>query len=102
MNDEQRFLLFFMGCIPVRLGYAIFQNSRYGIWWLNILIGIMFIYKWATWKGEKGAFGGVLWWNHMRLIHGILFILSGRYPVILYIDIVVGILATINNRFNFI
>jgi hypothetical protein len=99
MNDNQRLVLFFLGCVPTRLLYAVVQNSKYGIWWLNILVGITFIYKWATWSGEKGAFGGVLWWNNMRFIHGIIYLVSAIYPILLYIDIVIGIIAKVANYY---
>jgi hypothetical protein len=64
---------------------------------LNLIIGIYFIYHWWVWNGEKGAFGGVLWWNNMRLIHGIIFLLAIKYPVLLYIDIIIGIIAKLTH-----
>jgi hypothetical protein len=100
MNDNQRLLLFFLGCIPVRIIYAIFQNSKYSLWWLNVIIGVYFIYSWATWKGEKGAFGGILWWNNMRLIHGIIYLIAIQYPYLLYIDVIIGIIAKLNNFYK--
>lgn len=94
INDNTRLILFIIACIPVRLAYAYIQNNiTPQLNFISAIIGILFIYKWATWKGEKGAFGGVLWWNTMRLVHGVIFILASRYPKMLYLDVAIGALA---------
>lgn len=104
LTNTQRNMLFFFGCIPTRIIYAIILNSSYAIkyhlLWLNLFIGIGFIYKWYTWKGEKGAFGGVLWWNNMRFIHGIIHLIAFFNPRVLYLDIIIGIFAKIQNIYS--
>jgi hypothetical protein len=101
ITNTQRNLLFFFACIPVRIAYAIFQNSKYSILWLNLIMGAGFIRKWWVWDGkEKGAFGGTLWWNNMRLIHGIIYILSFFNPQLLYLDVVIGLFAKIHNIYS--
>lgn len=99
MNDSQRLILFLFGCIPVRIIYAIVQNSKYAISLFNLVIGLYFIYHWWFWNGEKGAFGGDLWWNNMRLIHGIIFLVAIQYPFLLYFDIIIGIIAKLLHYF---
>lgn len=100
MNNLDRFLLFLFACIPVRLIYAFIQNRYLFLNWISGIIGITFIYKWYTWKGEVGGFGGKLWWNNMRLIHGIIYILSVKYPILLYYDVVLGFIAKLYNYYN--
>lgn len=85
--------LFYFGCIPSRILYAILVNTYPRLWFLNLIIATYFFYKYLTWRGEKGFFGGVLWWNNMRLVHSIVFLLAIWYPKLLYVDVILGILA---------
>lgn len=101
ITDNMRLLFFIFACIPVRLVYAYVQNTYTYLNFISGFIGIMFIYRWATWNGEKGAFGGVLWWNTMRLIHGIIFILSVKFPFLLYIDVVIGAFVKLSRTLEF-
>jgi hypothetical protein len=93
LTDTHRNILFYTVCIPVRLAFAYIQNSKYAMPWLNIFIGLSFIYQWFTWKGQPGFFGGKLWWNKMRLVHGIMYILAYYEPRLLYIDVLFGFIA---------
>lgn len=99
MNNFDRFLLFLLVCIPVRLIYAFIQNRYVFLNWISGIIGAIFIYKWYTWNGELGGFGGKLWWNNMRLIHGIIYIFSVKYPILLYYDVVLGFIAKLYNYY---
>lgn len=99
LTDFQRNILFFAVCIPVRLSFAYLQNSKYALNWLSLVIGFAFIYQWYNWKGQKGFFGGKLWWNKMRLVHGILYILAYFEPKLLYLDVLLGLIAKVSAEF---
>lgn len=94
MNPTNLYLLFIVACIPTRLAYAYILNTYTQLSFLSIIIGILFIYRGITWDGgEKGIFGDVLWWNKMRFIHGIIYILAYKYPRLLYFDVILGFIA---------
>ena len=97
LNDKHRDIIFFLGCIPVRLLLAYIQNSKYALPLLSVFIGISFIVQGLRWSGEKGLFGGELWWNNMRFVHGMIFILSYYEPRLLYIDVIIGIISKMLN-----
>jgi hypothetical protein len=90
MNQTHLYLLFMLGCMPARLLYAYLINKYNQFSFISIIIGIMFIYKGLTWRGEKGIFGDILWWNKMRFIHGLIYIVSYKYSKLLYFDILLG------------
>lgn len=93
MTDKQRYMLFLFICIPVRYLYAYLQYTYKYFNLLNIVIGVTFIYQFFNWNNEMGAFGGKLWWNNMRLIHGIIYIVAYKYPILLFIDPIIGFVA---------
>lgn len=97
MNSNNIYLLFIFICIPVRLLYAILINNNLNYSFFSVFIGLLFIYRGLTWNGEKGIFGDVLWWNKMRFIHGIIYILSYKYPKLLYLDVLLGFSAKTHN-----
>lgn len=95
-TKSQRLLLFFLGCIPVRIIYAIIQNSSYKLPFINLVISIGFLYQWLQWTpSQKGVFKNFVWWNNQRLFHSGLFFISYFYPKLLYIDVLLGIIAVI-------
>lgn len=85
--------LFYFGCVPTRILYAVVLNKYPILWFLNLIIATYFLYAFLTWRGKKGFFGGVLWWNNMRLVHSIVFLLAIWYPKLLYVDVILGVLA---------
>ena len=113
----KRFMLFFLGCIPMRLlfVYLIKQMPIHylpycGI--IGIIIGLSFLWLYAfknktadsqlAWAGEP-----YIWWNKLRIIHGLLYISFGlvaiqKYRscavVILLVDVIIGLLAWINHH----
>ena len=132
-DDNQRILLFLIACIPVRflivgiafyVSYVSYQNNTIlsrdtmfnklltknlikNIFYLmTFMIGLGFIYIFIS-KKKYGAFGGKAWWFHLRIIHGINYLLYTYLAVnnyknaflILLFDVLIGILAFIINYF---
>ena len=85
--------LFFFGCIPTRLLYAVVINKYPMLWWVNLIIAVYFMYAFISWDGRKGFFGGKLWWNNMRFVHSIIFFMAIWWPMLLYVDVILGIVA---------
>ena len=81
MNQKQRILLYLLVCLPVRIIPIIilFFTKK-----LNILIsilylfmGLSFLYRTTTfYPGQKGVFGGLVWWQNLRLIHSIIYVFT--------------------------
>jgi hypothetical protein len=93
-NLTKRFLLFFLGCIPTRLLLTFIAkkiNKKYllSIITFPIAIGFLYIYFIGSKKADSQLdwVNGVVYWNNMRLIHGLL-----------YLSFSIGSLITINNK----
>ena len=111
MNKKNRILLFFFGCVIVRLAF-IYIAKIVNVKILKLLaipallIGISFIYQ-SIKNKKKGAFGGDTWWSSLRNIHSFLWILFAflainkirKAYIVLIIDLSIGIIAFINNYF---
>ena len=73
--------MFYLGCMPVRLGlaYATSRLNEVQLKYAGIaaaIAGILFILVWATnSRLRKGAFGGSVWWAQLRPIHGLIYII---------------------------
>ena len=109
MNDD-KIIKFFTLCVITRFLFAIsvFYLQKIAIMipvlaCLFFMISFMFFYRFMRYKkGDKGAFGSDIWWNNLRVVHSVmylialLFILNGytrKYtPLILTIDVVLGII----------
>jgi hypothetical protein len=104
-------LLFLIGCVGVRTALAIFAktiNIKYlpYIGYLALIPAIGFIYIYLTGSRKTGAevFGDMIWWNDIRPIHAVLYILFALYAInkksyawiILLIDVIFGLLAFLN------
>jgi drug/metabolite transporter (DMT)-like permease len=83
MNDiQKRFLLFLGGCIPVRMFFAWIAKTINPIYlpylgYLALLPAVGFFYIWFTGSRQVGAevFGAKIWWNNLRPIHGVLYLI---------------------------
>jgi hypothetical protein len=91
-------MLFYTVCIPSRLIYAYIQNTYSYFWWVNIVIAAYFLYAFITVR--EGVITKVPWWNYMRLIHSIMFSLAVYYPVVLYVDVILGIMAKLHHDYK--
>ena len=79
---QERFLLFLIGCIGTRslLVYlAKIANKTYlqYMGYLSLLPAIGFFYIFLTGSRKTGreVFGGKIWWNDLRPIHGLMYFL---------------------------
>jgi hypothetical protein len=109
MNDMQkRFLLFLIGCIGVRsILVLLAKNTSVYVLkilgYLALLPAIGFIYIYLTGSRQTGAevFGEKIWWNNLRPIHAILYLLFAYNAIngvksawiYLFIDVVIGLIS---------
>ena len=105
---NKRFFLFIFMCIPIRLllAYSIKYvkpgHLKY-IGLISFIIAGLFILSYFNFNPRKkmGAFGGNIWWNDMRAVHGCVYLLFSLFAIkqninawkILVIDIIIGSLA---------
>ena len=107
-NLQKRFLLFIFGCIGSRLGLAILAdkiNKKYlpimGAVALIPAIGFLYLYFSSTRKTGAEVFGGKIWWNDLRLIHGLIYIAFAIFAIqkkriaahVLYFDVALGLIS---------
>ena len=112
----KRFLMFLIGCMGSRflLTYVTkissFDNLKY-ISYVTGLIGLSFIYiyfigsdsadKQLEWAGDK-----MIWWNHLRIVHGSLYLLFSYLAyngnkdawMILLVDTLIGLFSWLNHH----
>ena len=109
MNElQKRILLFLFGCIGVRFLFVIIAktiNTNYlkylGYLALLPAIGFMYIYLTDSRKSGPETFGDKIWWNNLRPIHAILYLLFAYNAIIgnkqawiyLLIDVVFGLIS---------
>ena len=114
-NIRYRFLLFLIGCIGTRSFFVyLAKNANKNV--LNIMaiiaffIGLSFIYLYFT-NGRKTGpevFGDKIWWNDLRIVHGILYLLFTVSVLILKnkdawiflaIDVTIGLISFIIHHY---
>lgn len=103
---QKRFILFLFGCIGTRsfLVYlAKTTNKTFLMYlgYLSLLPAIGFFYLYFTGSRKTGAevFGDKIWWNNLRPIHGILYLLFAYNAIIgnltawiyLLVDVLLGL-----------
>jgi hypothetical protein len=113
---QKRFLLFLIGCIGTRSLFVYVAKSvdttylRY-MGYLALLPAIGFFYIFFTGSRQTGAevFGSKIWWNDLRPIHGLLYLLfafnaimGNKYAwIYLLVDVIFGLLSFLNfNYYN--
>ena len=105
---HKRFILFLFGCIGVRLLLVYIaktiniQNLKY-MGYLLLLPAFGFFYIYLTGIRQTGAevFGNKIWWNNLRPIHGILYLLFSYNAIngnknawiFLFIDVIFGLIS---------
>jgi hypothetical protein len=123
MNDKKtRIILFFFVCMVVRIGLILlakYLNTKYlpymGLVTLIMGLGFTYIYLFGHFKSNPnvGGFGGSVWWNNLRIVHGLLYIsfsvialltLNKKFKdnkawVILAVDILIGFISFVNKYF---
>jgi len=105
---QKRILLFLIGCIGVRSLFVVIAksiNTNYlkylGYLALLPAIGFMYIYLTGTRESGPETFGDKIWWNNLRPIHSILYLLFAYNAIIgnkqawiyLLIDVVFGLIS---------
>jgi len=105
---QKRFLLFLIGCIGTRSLFVYLAknaNSTYlqYMGYLSILFTIGFFYIFLTGSRKTGAevFGDNIWWNNLRPIHGLLYLLFAYNAIngntfawiYLLIDVIIGFVS---------
>lgn len=104
-NNQKRLLLFLLGCITTRL-LLVYLNYNLEEKYLNYFgylllvpaIGFAIIYIFGLRKYGRETFGQLIWWNKLRPIHSILYLISGillikknrKAGIILLIDVIIG------------
>ena len=115
MNQiQKRMLLFLIGCIGARLLLAIIAkniDTKYlkymGYLLLLPAFGFMFIYLTGIRKTGAEVFGEKIWWNNLRPLHAILYLLfslnaiNGNKNSWLYLllDVFIGLIAFLIHHF---
>lgn len=81
-NIQKRFLLFLFGCIPARLLLTYLAKNASGnalkiLGYIASIIAFSFLYLFFTGKRKTGmeTFGDKIWWNNLRPIHAIFYLL---------------------------
>ena len=105
---QKRFLLFLIGCIGTRsLFVCIAKNINITylkyIGYLALLPAIGFFYLFFTGTRKTGpeVFGDKIWWNNLRPIHGLLYLLFSYNAITgnkfawiyLLIDLIIGLVS---------
>jgi len=88
-NIQKRIFLFLFGCIGVRSLFVViakYININYlpYLGYLALLPAIGFIYIYLTDSRKSGpeTFGDKIWWNNLRPIHAILYLLFAYNAII--------------------
>jgi hypothetical protein len=105
---HKRFILFLFGCIGLRLLLVYIaknisiKNLKY-MGYLLLLPAFGFFYIYLTGIRQTGAevFGNKIWWNNLRPIHGILYLLFSYNAIngnknawiFLFIDVIFGLIS---------
>ena len=103
---QKRFLLFLIGCIGTRF-FLVYLAKNIDTKFLNymgyftLLPAIAFIFIYLTCIRETGpeVFGDKIWWNNLRPVHGLLYLLFSYNAIIgnkdswifLLIDVLFGL-----------
>ena len=112
---EKRIFIFVFICVPIRI-LLIYISKNINIMYLPY-IGLLallpafgFIYTYIFSKRTKSSLGCKIWWNMLRPIHGMLYILFAYYAInkdinawiFLLLDVVIGIISFVLYNNNII
>lgn len=105
-NIQKRFILFLFGCIGIRslLVYLTKTTNKTFLMYLGYLallpsIGFFYLFLTGTRKTGAEVFGDKIWWNNLRPIHGLLYLLFAYNAIIsninswiyLLVDVLLGL-----------
>jgi hypothetical protein len=87
-NMQKRFVLFLCGCIPARLALVYLAKNmsiKYLplLGYITLIIGISFAYLFLSGTRQTGAevFGDKIWWNNLRPIHSLFYLMFSYYAI---------------------
>lgn len=107
-NLYKRYLLFLLGCIPIRLAIVyiaahISNNYLPLLGYISLIPAMGFIYLYLSGTRTTGpeTFGKPIWWNRLRPIHAILYILFAYAAInkqrhgwkYLLVDVIMGLIS---------
>lgn len=110
---QKRFLLFLIGCIPVRLLLVYLSktlSTKYLTWmaYLALIPAIGFFYIYLTNSRKTGGevFGDKIWWNNLRPVHGLLYMVFAvlvftKNTNIAWIPLLIDVLIGLSNFFYY-
>ena len=109
MNDiQKRFIMFIFGCVVVRLLLVVLAKNishknlqLLGYICLIPAVGFLTLYLGDFRKTGIEVMGSEIWWNELRPVHGIMYLLFAIYAikkkdfawVILLVDVCIGLSA---------
>ena len=110
---QKRFALFLIGCIGTRLLLVYIAKNinikilKYmGFLLLIPAIGFIYIYLTGARKTGPEVFGDKIWWNNLRPVHGLLYLLFSYNAIkgnknawiYLFIDVLLGLTSFLNHH----
>jgi hypothetical protein len=114
-NIQKRFLLFLIFCIGSRIMIfyiSLHINEKYikYIGLITLIIGIGFAYIFLTDSRKTGGevFGDKIWWNNLRPVHSVLYILFSFNALVynksmsqlLLADVIIGFIFFLNFHYT--
>ena len=109
---QKRFLAFLLLCIPVRIAFVFIVKSsdkKYlpYLGYIGLIIGLGFMYNFIFTKKRGGTFNQIAWWNDLRPVHSIFYLIfaslalsrnTKAYVPLLY-DVIVGFISFISHHY---
>ena len=109
---QKRFLAFLLLCIPARIGFVFIAKSvdkKYlpYLGYIGIIIGLGFMYNFIFTKKRGGTFNQIAWWNDLRPVHSIFYLIFASlalsknkeaYVPLLY-DVIIGFISFISHHY---
>ena len=105
LTKQQKLLVYPLLCITIRsipiftLSYTVKFNLVISL--LYLFMGINFLLKATTYtKNQLGVFGGKIWWQNLRIFHGLCYLLvyyiiskykPSKAVILLIFDLLIGI-----------
>jgi len=105
---ETRQYLFLFGCIGLRSLLAYIAYKEYYKDLLTIITSVIGIGLWTIYifklRDEAIEAGGKVWWNHLRPVHGTIYLMFAYFNhtgsknayVLLVIDVIIGLVSYFN------
>ena len=107
-KKDKKIQMFFLGCVPIRLLLiliVLFIDKKYLYYlsFIGFLISFGFLYNFIFKKERGSTFNQIAWWNYLRPIHFLLYLIFGylaynknQYAYIpLLLDVLIGIMSFI-------